>query len=172
MSTAAVTPVVENPTITSVSTTTAPAAVAAPATPATENKFETFLSTAAKDIVKFNNALVNIVTAEQPLLNQILPPQYASTEAAINTLFRNMLLEVEAGYATINPGMTYAQKIARVVAITAPAVTQMLLNIGVSAGQTQLTQLATGATAFANLQITGLTTLSALQAASTPTTAK
>lgn len=168
MSTTAVTPVVETPTITSVSTPAAtPAATtAAPvaAAPATENKFETFLSTAAKDIVKFNNAVVNIVTAEQPLLNQILPPQYAATEAAVNALYRNMLLEVEAGYATINPGLTYAQKIARVVAITAPAVTQMLLNIGVQAGQQQLTQLATGATAFANLQTTGLTTLSALPA--------
>lgn len=156
MSTTAVIPAI------STTTATAPAGVAASA--GTENKFETFLSTAAKDIVKFNNAVVNIVTAEQPLLNQLLPPQYATTEAAVNALFRNTLLEVEAGYATINPSATFAQKIARVVAITAPAVTQLLLNIGVSAGQAQLTQLATGATAFANLQTTGLTTLTALPA--------
>lgn len=154
--TAATTPATAATTSTSTGTTTAPAAA-----PAKENKFETFISTAAKDVVKFNNALVNIVTAEQPLLNQILPPQYATTEAAVNELFRNTLLEVEAGYATINPSATYSEKIARVVAITAPAVVQLLANIGVQAGQAQLTTLATGATAFANLQTSGLTTLTA-----------
>jgi hypothetical protein len=179
MSTAAVTPVVETPTVTEV-ITPAPAATSAPVTtssapapavttvaPVTENKFQSFISKAAADFIKVDNALVNIVTAEQPLLTQLLPPQYASTEAAVNELFRNTLLEVEAGYATINPSASFSTKIARVVAITAPAVVQLLANIGVQASQAQLTSLATGATAFANLQSSGnLTTLTA----STPAT--
>lgn len=124
-----------------------------------ENKFETFLTTAAKDVVKFNNALINIVNAEQPLLNQVLPPQYAQVEIAVNTLFKNTMLEVEAGYATINPTATFADKVARVVAITAPAAIQLLASIGVTAGQSELTALATGANSFAALQTSGITTL-------------
>jgi hypothetical protein len=136
-------------------------------TPAvTENKFETFLSKAATDIVKVDNAIINVITAEQPLLNQILPPQYATTESAINTLFKNTMLEVEAKYAAINPTATFAQKIADVVAITAPAVIQMLAGIGVTAGQSELTALATGATAFSSLQTSGLATLTATTTAS------
>lgn len=128
---------------------------------ATENKFETFISTAAKDIVKVDNAIINIVTAEQPMLNQILPPQFATTETAVNTLFKNTMLTVEAKYAAINPDATFSQKVADVVAITAPAAIQLLANIGVSAGQAELTTLVTGATAFGNLPTSGLTTLTA-----------
>ena len=39
-----------------------------------QNGFESFLSAAAKDIEKVLNVGINIATAEQPLINQLLPP--------------------------------------------------------------------------------------------------
>jgi hypothetical protein len=141
--------------------------VAAP----TENKFETFLSTAAKDIEKGLNAAINITEAEQPLLNQILPANFATAESAATTLIKNVMLQTEAKYAAIGTTVSYGQKVAEVVAITGGALAQILLSIGVTAGQSELTTLVTGATAFGNLQTSGLTTLTAAPvAAPAPTT--
>lgn len=135
--------------------------VAAP----TENKFETFLSTAAKDVEKILNAGINIAVAEQPLMNQILPANVSSAEAAAVTLIKNVMLKTEASYAAIGATVSYAQKVAEVVAITSTALVQILAGVGVTAGQSELTTLVTGATAFGNLQTSGLTTLTPTPAA-------
>lgn len=133
-----------------------------PVTPeTTKQKIESFISTAAKDVVKAINVGINITVAEQPLLNQILPPQYTAAETAATTLIKNVMLSTEAKYAALGTSVSYAQKVAEVVAITAPALIQILAGIGVTAGQSELTTLATGATAFAALQTSGLTSLSA-----------
>lgn len=137
------------------------AVVAAPK----ENGFETFLSKAATDVEKVINASINVVTAEQPLLNQILPPQYTTAETAATALIKNVMLTVEAKYAAIGTTVSFAQRVAEVVAITAPALVQILAGIGVTAGSSELTTLATGALAFGNLQTTGITTLAATTAA-------
>lgn len=148
------------------STTTTGAALAATAAiaavpAATPNKFETFLSTAAKDIEKVLNAGINIAVAEQPLINQLLPPQFATAENAAIALIKNVMLTTEAKYAALGTNVSYTQKVAEVVAITGAALVQILAGIGVTASQAQLTSLVTGATAFGNLQTSGLTTLSA-----------
>lgn len=141
--------------------------VAAP----TENKFESFISTAAKDVVKGINVAINIAEAEQPLLNQILPANFATAESAATTLIKNVMLQTEAKYAGIGKSVSYSQKVAEVVAITGGALAQILLGIGVTASQSELTTLVTGATAFGNLQTSGLTTLAATSAGSTPAAA-
>lgn len=131
---------------------------------ATESKFETFLSTAAKDTVKVGNVLLNVIVAEQPLLNQVLPPQYTTAETAAVALIKNVALTVEAKYAAISATLPFAQKVAEVVAITAPALVQILAGVGVTAGQSELTTITTGALAFSSLQTSGLTTLTAAPA--------
>jgi len=137
---------------------TAPAPVAAVPT---ENKLETFLSTAAKDIEKVINVGINVATAEQPLINQILPPQFATAENAATALIKNVMLTTEAKYAALGTSVPYAQKVAEVVAITGVALVQILAGVGVTAGQTELTSLVTGATAFSSLQTSGMTTFTA-----------
>ena len=139
-------------------------ATVTPAAPK-ENAFETFLSKAAADIEKVLNAGINIAVAEQPLINQILPPQFASAENAATALIKNVMLTTEAKYAALGQTIPYGQKVAEVVGITGAALIQILAGIGVTAGESQLTALVTGATAFANLP-SNLTTLSATPAKS------
>jgi hypothetical protein len=126
-----------------------------------QNAFESFLSAAAKDIEKILNVGVNIATAEQPLINQLLPPQFATAENAATALIKNVMLTTEAKYQALGATLSYPQKVAEVVAITGAALIQILAGIGVTAGQTELTALVTGATSFSILPTAGLTTLSA-----------
>jgi hypothetical protein len=130
-------------------------------TPGKQNAFESFLSAAAKDIQKVLNIGINIATAEQPLINQLLPPQFATAENAATALIKNVMLTTEAKYQALGASVAYPQKVAEVVAITGAALIQILAGIGVTAGQTELTALVTGATSFSSLPTTGLTTLSA-----------
>lgn len=131
--------------------------------PGKPNAFESFLSAAAKDIQKALNVGINIATAEQPLINQLLPPQFATAENAATALIKNVMLTTEAKYQALGTSVPYAQKVAEVVAITGAALIQILAGIGVTAGQTELTALVTGATSFSALPTAGLTTLSAAQ---------
>ncbi|MGO8719330.1 MAG: hypothetical protein ACLQMO_08950 [Acidobacteriaceae bacterium] len=128
--------------------------------PTKPNGFESFLSAAAKDIQKALNVGINIATAEQPLINQLLPPQFAAAEDAATALIKNVMLTTEAKYQALGTSVPYVQKVAEVVAITGAALIQILAGIGVTAGQTELTALVTGVTSFSNLPTTGLTTLS------------
>jgi hypothetical protein len=130
-------------------------------TPAKQNGFESFLSAAAKDIEKVLNIGINIATAEQPLINQLLPPQFATAENAAMALIKNVMLTTEAKYQALGSTVSYPQKVAEVVAITGVALIQILAGIGVTAGQTELTALVTGATSFSVLPTAGLTTLDA-----------
>lgn len=123
------------------------------------NSFETFLSTAAKDIEKVLNVGINVATAEQPLINQLLPPQFATAENTATILIKNVMLTTEAKYAALGTNVSYVQKVAEVVAITGGALVQILAGVGVTAGQAELTSLVTGATAFSGLTTSGLTTL-------------
>jgi hypothetical protein len=138
-----------------------PAPAPAPVAASKVNKLETFLSTAAKDVEKVLNVGINVVTAEQPLLNQLLPPQFSTAEGAATALIKNVMLHTEAKYAALGTNVPYAEKVAEVVAITGAALVQILAGIGVTAGQTELASLVTGATAFSSLQTSGLTTLKA-----------
>jgi hypothetical protein len=124
-----------------------------------QNAFESFLSAAAKDIEKIVNIGINIATAEQPLINQLLPPQFATAENAATALIKNVMLATEAKYQALGSTVSYSQKVAEVVAITGAALIQILAGIGVTAGQTELTALVTGATSFSVLTTAGLTTL-------------
>lgn len=124
-----------------------------------QNGFESFLSAAAKDIEKVLNLGMNIATAEQPLINQLLPPQFATAENAVTALIKNVMLTTEAKYQALGATVSYPQKVAEVVAITGTALIQILAGIGVTAGQTELTALVTGATSFSVLPTAGLTTL-------------
>ncbi len=126
-----------------------------------QNGFESFLSTAAKDIEKALNVGINIAIAEQPLINQLLPPQFATAENAATALIKNVMLTTEAKYQALGATVSYPQKVAEVVAITGAALIQILAGIGVTAGQTELTALVTGATSFSVLPTAGLTTLNA-----------
>jgi hypothetical protein len=126
-----------------------------------QNAFESFLSAAAKDIEKILNVGINIATAEQPLINQLLPPQFASAENAATALIKNVMLTTEAKYQAMGSAVPYPQKVAEVVAITGAALIQILAGIGVTAGQTELVALVTGATSFSVLPSAGLTTLNA-----------
>lgn len=126
-----------------------------------QNGFESFLSAAAKDIEKVLNIGINIAAAEQPLINQLLPPQFATAENAAMALIKNVMLTTEAKYQALGANVSYTQKVAEVVAITGAALIQILAGIGVTAGQTELTALVTGATSFSVLPTAGLTTLSA-----------
>ncbi len=126
-----------------------------------QNGFESFLSAAAKDIEKVFNVGINIATAEQPLINQLLPPQFAGAENAATALIKNVMLTTEAKYQALGSTVSHPQKVAEVVAITGAALIQILAGIGVTAGQTELTALVTGATSFSMLPTTGLTTLTA-----------
>jgi hypothetical protein len=130
-------------------------------TPAKQNGFESFLSAAAKDIEKVLNIGINIATAEQPLINQLLPPQFATAENAAMALIKNVMLTTEAKYQALGATVSYPQKVAEVVAITGVALIQILAGIGVTAGQTELTALVTGATSFSVLPTAGLTALDA-----------
>ncbi len=127
------------------------------------NAFESFLSAAAKDIQKVLNVGINIATAEQPLINQLLPPQFATAEDAATALIKNVMLTTEAKYQALGTSVPYAQKVAEVVAITGAALIQILAGIGVTVGQTELTALVAGATSFSSLPASGLATLSAAQ---------
>jgi hypothetical protein len=131
------------------------------AAPVKQNAFESFLSAAAKDIQKVLNVGINLATAEQPLINQLLPPQFATAENAATALIKNVMLTTEAKYQALGTSVSYPQKVAEVVAITGAALIQILAGIGVTAGQTELTALVTGATSFSVLPTTGLTTLNA-----------
>jgi hypothetical protein len=131
------------------------------ATHGTMNAFESFLSAAAKDVQKILNFGINIASAEQPLINQLLPPQFATAENAATALIKNVMLTTEAKYQALGATVSYTQKVAEVVAITGAALIQILAGIGVTAGQTELTSLVTGATSFSLLTTTGLTALSA-----------
>ena len=131
-------------------------------TQAKQNGFESFLSTAAKDIEKVLNFGINIATAEQPLINQLLPPQFATAESAATALIKNVMLTTEAKYQALGATVSYPQKVAEVVAITGAALMQILAGIGVTAGQAELTALVTGAASFSVLQTAGLTTLNAV----------
>ena len=126
-----------------------------------QNGFESFLSAAARDIEKVLNVGINIATAEQPLINQLLPPQFAAAENAATALIKNVMLTTEAKYQALGATVSYPQKVAEVVAITGAALIQILAGIGVTAGQTELTALVTGATSFSVLPTVGLTTLNA-----------
>lgn len=125
------------------------------------NGFESFLSAAAKDIQKALNVGINIAVAEQPLINQLLPPQFATAENAATALIKNVMLTTEAKYQALGSNVSYAQKVAEVVTITGAALIQILAGIGVTAGQSELTALVTGATSFSSLPTAGLTVLSA-----------
>jgi hypothetical protein len=125
------------------------------------NAFESFLSAAAKGIQKVLNVGINLATAEQPLINQLLPPQFATAENAATALIKNVMLTTEAKYQALGASVSYPQKVAEVVAITGAALIQILAGIGVTAGQTELTALVTGATSFSVLPTSGLTTLNA-----------
>lgn len=129
-----------------------------------QNGFESFLSAAAKDIEKILNIGINIATAEQPLINQLLPPQFATAENAAMALIKNVMLTTEAKYQALGSVVSYPQKVAEVVAITGGALIQILAGIGVTAGQTELTALVTGATSFSLLTTAGLTTLNGVPA--------
>ena len=107
------------------------------------------------------NVGINIATAEQPLINQLLPPQFASAENAATALIKNVMLTTEAKYQAMGSAVPYPQKVAEVVAITGAALIQILAGIGVTAGQTELVALVTGATSFSVLPSAGLTTLNA-----------
>jgi hypothetical protein len=126
-----------------------------------QNGFESFLSAAAKEIEKVLNVGINIASAEQPLINQLLPPQFASAENAATALIKNVMLTTEAKYQALGATVSYPQKVAEVVAITGAALIQILAGIGVTAGQTELTALVSGATTFSVLPTTGLTELNA-----------
>jgi hypothetical protein len=130
-----------------------------------QNAFESFLSAAAKDIQKVLNVGINIATAEQPLINQLLPPQFATAENAATALIKNVMLTTEAKYQALGTSVSYPQKVAEVVAITGAALIQILAGIGVTVGQTELTALVTGATSFSVLPTTGLTALNAVPTA-------
>ncbi|MGH9616435.1 MAG: hypothetical protein ACRD28_06795 [Acidobacteriaceae bacterium] len=127
------------------------------------NGFESFLSAAAKDIQKALNVGINIAVAEQPLINQLLPPQFAAAENAATALIKNVMLTTEAKYQALGSTVSYAQKVAEVVTITGAALIQILAGIGVTAGQSELTALVSGATSFSSLPTSGLTALSAAQ---------
>ena len=71
------------------------------------------------------------------------------------------MLTTEAKYQALGATVSYPQKVAEVVAITGAALIQILAGIGVTAGQTELTALVTGATSFSVLPTAGLTTLNA-----------
>lgn len=129
------------------------------------NALQTFLNKAAADLQKFINVGINVAVQEQPLLNQILPPQFATAESAATTLIKNVALQTEAKYAALGTTISAPQRDAEVLAITAGALAQILLGIGVTAGETELTALVTGATAFSSLTTTGLTTLTPTPAA-------
>jgi hypothetical protein len=131
-------------------------------TPAKQNGFESFLSAAAKDIEKVLNVGVNAAMAEQPLINQLLPPQFATAENAATALIKNVMLTTEAKYQALGATVSYPQKVAEVVAITGAALIQILAGIGVTAGQTELAALVAGATSFSELPTAGLATLSAV----------
>jgi hypothetical protein len=137
------------------------ATIPAKVTQEKQNGFESFLSTAAKDIEKILNVGINLATAEQPLINQLLPPQFATAENAATALIKNVMLTTEAKYQALGTTVSYQQKVAEVVAITGAALMQILAGIGVTAGQSELTALVTGATSFSLLPTTGLTTLNA-----------
>jgi hypothetical protein len=141
------------------STIPATATTAGSVTSPKENGFETFLSKAASGIEKALNIGINIATAEQPLINQLLPPQFANAENAATALIKNVMLTTEAKYQAIGKAVPYGQKVAEVVAITGAALIQILAGIGVTAGQGELLALVTGATSFSALQTSGLTTL-------------
>ncbi|HET9101050.1 MAG TPA: hypothetical protein VFN62_11710 [Acidobacteriaceae bacterium] len=137
------------------------ATIPAKVTQGKQNGFESFLSAAAKDIEKVLNVGVNLAVAEQPLINQLLPPQFATAENAATALIKNVMLATEAKYQALGSTVSYPQKVAEVVAITGAALIQILAGIGVTAGQTELTALVTGATSFSLLPTTGLTKLNA-----------
>ena len=84
---------------------TVPAAV----TKAKQNGFESFLSAAAKDIEKVLNVGINLATAEQPLINQLLPPQFATAENAATALIKNVMLTTEAKYQALGTTVSYPQ---------------------------------------------------------------
>lgn len=121
--------------------------------------FQTFIASAAKDLEKVLNVGINIAVAEQPLINQLLPPQFATAESAAVSLIKNVMLATEAKYAALGTTVSEAQKIAEVVAITGSALVQILAGIGVTASQATLVTLVTGATAFGGLVTSGLTIL-------------
>jgi hypothetical protein len=127
------------------------------------NEFETILTKVGKDIVKVENAISNVITMEKPVLTAYLPAATVSAIETVNTLFQNTMVTVEAKYAAIGASsVSFAQKVAEVVAISGAAAASILGQAGYTVGTTQLQQIASGATAvYTILGTPGLTTLPA-----------
>jgi hypothetical protein len=128
-------------------------------TTAKENKFESVLTKIGKAFLDVVNVGSNLAEAEQPLLDQLLPEAISSPIDTVNTLFRNTMASVEAKYQAIGSSdVTFAQKVAEVVAISGAAAAQILTQAGYTVTTETLSEIATGATNVYNLLGTSITT--------------
>jgi hypothetical protein len=122
------------------------------------NVFESVLTKIGKALLDIVNVGSNVFTAEQPLIDQLLPATISGPIDTVNTLFRNTMASVEAKYQAIgSSSVPFAQKVAEVVAISGAAATQILTQAGYTVGTADLSLIAEGATNVYNLLGTSLT---------------
>jgi hypothetical protein len=129
-------------------------------TPAVPNKFENILTGIGDFLQKAINVEINLVRAEEPLINQFLPAQFSTAIDTAESVAQATYLQIEAQEQTIGESSSsYASKVAQVVALQGAGLAKILATAGLESGQSALTALVTGATSFA--QIGKLTTLTA-----------
>lgn len=152
--------------------TTSPTPAPAPVKETAGQKFQSILTGIGTFIQKVINAEINIAIAEKPLIDQFLPPQISSAIDTAEEVALNAYLQIEAEEQQIGQSNApYALKVAQVVALQGGAIAKILASAGLSAGQSELTALVTGATSFTQIPLANLTTLQA-PAAPAPAVAK
>lgn len=121
------------------------------------NKFITVMEAIGKDALKVLSEVEKYLPTASALASIIFPAQTAVISGVVNSvgLIQNAVVTVEqkmaAGGASTGTG---AQKLADVLAIVTPTVTQLLTAENINADQAEITNIVNAVVAILNVQTT------------------
>lgn len=119
------------------------------------NKFVSVMETVGKDILKAWADVVKYLPAVSGLAALLFPGEAAATAGVVNSLslIQQAVATVEQKFAAAGAATgTGAQKLAQVISMVGPTVTQLLSQEGLSVNTSQLTGIINAVVAVLNVQ--------------------
>jgi hypothetical protein len=119
------------------------------------NKFISFMEKVGQDIKIAWEEVVKYLPAVSTLAELLFPAQAAATAAVVNSLnlIQQAVVTVEQKFAAAGAATgTGAQKLAQVLSLVGPTVTQLLASEGLNYDQTQVTGIINAVVAVLNVQ--------------------
>lgn len=119
------------------------------------NKFISIMEVVGKDILKGWDEVMKYLPAAASLASIIFPAQAATVAGVVNSvdLIQQAVATVEQKFAAAGAAKgTGPQKLAQVLSMVSPTVTQLLASEGLHYDQTQVTNIVNAVVAILNVQ--------------------